>query len=232
MTNPIEQTLEHTKTAVNLLIENGYKPNEYNPHNVGAWLIGNEFGLITIQIGDDVNEALDNAVDNNTLDCMQMNQDDYLEYESKGWDDSYMLLGNASEPFWSEYLWCQKVDTSLIDGMVDSYIDAALWLACDEEESETLSDNYSNDDLSDDCYKQMANDCIEFIYYDKLLTDAYLKTQTIQQFGYDFLLTREGHGAGFWDRGLYELGDKLSNNSKTFGNIDLYIGDDNLIYSM
>ena len=48
--------------------------------------------------------------------------------------------------------------------------------------------------------------------------------------GHDFWLTRNGHGAGFWDRGLGEVGDRLSNACKAFGSYDLYIGDDGKIY--
>jgi hypothetical protein len=33
----------------------------------------------------------------------------FLSDESKGWDDSYMLLGNASEPVWSEYLSMKQI---------------------------------------------------------------------------------------------------------------------------
>lgn len=40
------------------------------------------------------------------------------------------------------------------------------------------------------------------------------------QIGHDFILTRNGHGTGFWDRGLGELGDTLTKWAKTFGTID------------
>jgi hypothetical protein len=35
--------------------------------------------------------------------------------------------------------------------------------------------------------------------------------------GHDFALTRNGHGAGFWDRGLGDAGDRLTNASKPYG---------------
>ena len=52
-----------------------------------------------------------------------------------------------------------------------------------------------------------------------------------ERLGHDFWLTRNGHGAGFWDRGLGELGQKLTEATKTFGTSDLYIGDDGKIYA-
>lgn len=36
-------------------------------------------------------------------------------------------------------------------------------------------------------------------------------------------LTRNGHGAGFWDRGLGALGTELTNACKPYGGVDLYI---------
>lgn len=34
--------------------------------------------------------------------------------------------------------------------------------------------------------------------------------------GHDLSLTRQGHGAGFWDRGLDDLGDALTKIAKSF----------------
>ena len=42
-----------------------------------------------------------------------------------------------------------------------------------------------------------------------------------EQIGHDFWLTRNGHGAGFWDRGLGEVGDKLTKICKEFKGIDV-----------
>lgn len=51
-----------------------------------------------------------------------------------------------------------------------------------------------------------------------------------EQIGHDFILTRNGHGAGFWDRGLGEIGDRLTEWAKTFGPIEsLYIDTQNCI---
>lgn len=43
-------------------------------------------------------------------------------------------------------------------------------------------------------------------------------------FGHDLALTRNGHGTGFWDRGLGELGDRLSEATKPHGesHVDIY----------
>jgi hypothetical protein len=74
-----------------------------------VYAICNEFGLIAIVYADNDQDALDAAMDNGGLDSELMDMVDYREYESKGWDDSYMLLGNAGEPVWSEYLSMKQI---------------------------------------------------------------------------------------------------------------------------
>lgn len=46
--------------------------------------------------------------------------------------------------------------------------------------------------------------------------------------GHDFILTRNGHGVGFWDRGLGELGDWLTAMAKPFGAQNAYASGDNV----
>jgi len=70
-----------------------------------AYLIGHELGTICVSYGNNEQEALDNAVDEGFMNSELMSADDYCEYERNGWGDSYIIAGNASEAFWSEYLW-------------------------------------------------------------------------------------------------------------------------------
>ena len=68
------------------------------------YAICNEFGPIAFVHADCEQMALDEAVDAGKMDSERMSDEDYQEYDSNGWDDSFILAGNASEPFWSEYL--------------------------------------------------------------------------------------------------------------------------------
>lgn len=52
---------------------------------------------------------------------------------------------------------------------------------------------------------------------------------TYEQIGHDFILTRNRHGAGFWDRGLGERGDRLTDAAHAYGEIDAYLADDGTI---
>ena len=47
--------------------------------------------------------------------------------------------------------------------------------------------------------------------------------------GNDYWYTRNGHGTGFWDRGLGELGDKLAAACR-YREVNMVRGDDGLIY--
>lgn len=77
--------------------------------------------------------------------------------------------------------------------------------------------------------EKMEEDCRKFFEdnYDILKS---LYGTRLSSHGYDFWLTRNGHGAGFWDRGYGEAGDKLSKAADAFGVCDLYVGDDGLLY--
>lgn len=97
--------------ATEILSENGYDIGEYNPHNTSAWLVHNDHTKCLV-IGDNVQGAIDNAVDSGAWDSLLMSQEDYTEYESKGWCDSYVHAGNASEPFWCEDLHIELILTA------------------------------------------------------------------------------------------------------------------------
>ena len=53
---------------------------------------------------------------------------------------------------------------------------------------------------------------------------------TPEQAGHDFWLTRNGHGAGFWDGDWPKYGNMLDKGAKCYGEFQTYQGDDGLIY--
>jgi hypothetical protein len=121
--------------------------------------------------------------------------------------------------------------------MVEHYIDTALWSSTHTEhngkhDEDIPMDQIENLGIAPETAATFAGDCYQFVLLCLDLLPEYLKENNIEQFAQDFWLTRCGHGAGFWDRGLGELGDKLSEQAKTMGNCDLYIGDDGLLYAI
>jgi hypothetical protein len=106
------------------------------------------------------------------------------------------------------------------------YIDAALWSST-HTDGEPL-DVMGVEAIHPDTRKKMCLDVINFVLKNKEL----LKASGLQdaQIGHDFWLTRNHHGAGFWDRGLGDVGQQLTDACAAFPEVDLYVGDDGKIH--
>lgn len=127
-------------------------------------------------------------------------------------------------------------EKTVIDAFTTSYIVCALWSSTDDPEAcrgEHLDDIYGLADISMRAIAQMTEDCATFQFrHGAKLARAYAAPgYTPERAGHDFWLTRNGHGAGFWDRGLGGLGDELTSAAKMYGGCDLYVGDDGKIHS-
>jgi hypothetical protein len=72
----------------------------------------------------------------------------------------------------------------------------------------------------------MAADLADFLTTNEEDLDAALETYgyTREQAAMDFWLTRNGHGAGFWDHDLGAIGQRLTANAKAYGEAYLYLG--------
>ena len=115
-----------------------------------------------------------------------------------------------------------------LERVLGAYIECALWSSTDED-GESLDGLYSADDLSDETRDEMTEDVSDFLESNEELIQA--SGLTLEQVGHDFWLTRNRHGAGFWDRGLGEVGDKLTEMAHPYGSCDLYVGDDGQVYA-
>lgn len=133
------------------------------------------------------------------------------------------------------------IDPNKLDPFLKAYIIAALWSSNDESREDggdPLDDNYSMDDLAPETLATMAADCAVFKYkYKSLWADAESPNGEYsidERAGHDYWLTRNGHGAGFWDRP--EIYGEKNANSLTeacqYQECNLYVGDDGQIYIM
>jgi hypothetical protein len=103
---------------------------------------------------------------------------------------------------------------------VEAFLECALWSStdCDENgEGSPLDENYDTGDFDEKLLAELTKDCADFV--ESNLED--LSELDAGQCGHDFWLTRNGHGTGFWDRGLGELGERLSKACKPYGGVDL-----------
>ena len=83
-------------------------------------------------------------------------------------------------------------------------------------------------DLSEETRWEIRKDCLNFQEETGDILAEYPTTP--QRDGHMFCLTRNGHGAGFWDGEYDDDGDELTNMSKPYGTMGLYLGDDGELY--
>lgn len=114
-----------------------------------------------------------------------------------------------------------------IETVTRHYIAAALWSSVDDN-CEPLGAAYDLDDIAPETLARMGEDCAAFVDTAKPFLDVADLSE--EQIGHDIWLTRNGHGAGFWDRGLGDTGRALTDIAEGFGEVWLYVGDDGLIY--
>lgn len=115
----------------------------------------------------------------------------------------------------------------MLDMFTKSYIETALWSSTDDNDA-PLDSKYGPGDISAALLATIKADCEEF----QAANAGLLEPENLDQLGHDFWLTRNHHGAGFWD-GDYEKekGRKLTEASHAYGECWWYVGDDGKIYS-
>ena len=103
----------------------------------------------------------------------------------------------------------------MLDDFTTAYVEAAEWT--EEQEGR---------EWSPEARLRVIEDCASF---QAQAGDLIYGTE--EQAGHDFWLTRNGHGAGFWDGDWPEpAASKLDELSRAFGEVWLYAGDDGLLY--
>lgn len=117
-----------------------------------------------------------------------------------------------------------------LDAFTQAYIECAFWSSTDDD-GRPLDGVEA--DPADSCIDAMAADCAAFqAEHGGLLAECGASSERA---GHDFWLTRNHHGAGFWDRGDDDYPkaarDRLTAAAHTAGECELYIGDDGLIYA-
>lgn len=115
------------------------------------------------------------------------------------------------------------------DSALPHYLETALWSSTGDDD-EPLDADFGAEDIAPESVASAREELAGFLAYvaechpeslDELASDP-------ARAGHDFWLTRNGHGAGFWD-GDWEHGTALTKASKTFGSSDAYVGDDGSI---
>lgn len=114
---------------------------------------------------------------------------------------------------------------------------AALWSTTGDDDAErngvpyeNLDDVFTPEDVTGEAEAVLVKLIDDFFDLAGDLLDEY--PMTAEQIGHDLILTTNRHGAGFWDRGLGELGTKLTDIAQSLGGYELYVGDDEKLYTV
>ena len=124
-----------------------------------------------------------------------------------------------------------------LDRFTLGYVEAMVWTDCNCD-SEELADK-DCDDFAPETWAKIKADCDAFqaACADDIAA-ANEAGRDDDYLGHDFWLTRNGHGTGFWDRRELEADgvgarlDAACGYGTAFRGVDLYLGDDGLVYMM
>jgi hypothetical protein len=132
---------------------------------------------------------------------------------------------------------------TFVNPTVRALAETILWSSVDETES-PLDEKFSAEDINDSCLNRLYSEYTQFIdNVEKQITqifgdewdsidEFYDVIQPVQnQAEHDFIMTRNGHGCGFWDGDWMPcVSEILTEAAKAFPEIDAVVGDDGKVY--
>ena len=117
-----------------------------------------------------------------------------------------------------------------LDEFTRGFIEAALSMVPDDE-GKAHNKSYDIADIVPSTLREMVDDCKDFQESNVADLEEYRERgRSDTDAGYDFFLTRNGHGAGFWAPRLGALGERLTKAAKVYGSFDLYVGENGKLY--
>jgi hypothetical protein len=113
-----------------------------------------------------------------------------------------------------------------LDPFTRAYLEAALWASIGDDD-EPLDGLYTVDDIADESLIEHAEACRQF----QEANAADLEGRNLIRAGQDFWLTRNRHGAGYWDGDYPDgAGRRLTDAAHAWGSSDACVGDDGHIH--
>lgn len=136
--------------------------------------------------------------------------------------------------------------------VLNSYLECALWTVEEqlgEQDNEDFEEMYGDsreesgvseyveeawinvNNIDPDSKLKAYEDIKRFLDDEAVKSAIFAEEIDEEQLGHDIWLTRNGHGAGFFDR-MYDSENEqiLTNKAKSLGSSDVYLGDDKVIY--
>lgn len=109
-----------------------------------------------------------------------------------------------------------------IDNVLKSYIKSLLWSSGEEFDGYSISDF---DQKYIDATKKDISKFLDMVGQDEDAIEE-MNTYSEEDFGHNLALSRNGHGAGFFD----DNNDKLQDLARQLGPAEVYVGDDNRLH--
>lgn len=141
--------------------------------------------------------------------------------------------------------WIHREIPAMLEKATRAYLHCALWSSNNDDSRiqagapENMDDEFDIEDIAESVRDEAKKDVETMLVH---AATQFAKTPEArdiwdaEQLGHDFWLTRNRHGAGFWDRvssghPAYDFGQEMTNYAKLCGTVDLYVGDDNKVYA-
>lgn len=117
-----------------------------------------------------------------------------------------------------------------MNAFVRQYLETALWAEADDD-GQPLDAKYGVEDFAPEAVLKAEQDCDLFRASNVGDLASIPDFKDATDIAHDFWLTRNGHGAGFWDGDYPEaMGERLTASAQSFGECYPYVGDDGKVY--
>lgn len=144
----------------------------------------------------------------------------YDKMTRKGIDQGGILSTSAENIVLYDYLTEKRA--AMIKDIKTGYMGALAWCTWDCPDFEAPE----HFEVSDNIEKLVSNIVDHFIEITPIVDiAAYLEHFDAYHVGHDLYLTSHRHGAGFWDRGLDSLGDRLTQNAEQCKELHVFYQD-------
>lgn len=139
------------------------------------------------------------------------------EYPPSRAEERKILSHALDVLIWSEHAYCvHDEDGACIAQATDCECEKVSPDALDLPE---MIDGIGEIEFVEEQKEALFEQIVAFVNDPAVLADLEATGQSLEQCGHDFILTRNGHGAGFWDRGHGEAGNRLSEAAKAYGEV-------------
>lgn len=103
-----------------------------------------------------------------------------------------------------------------VDAVARAYVDCAIWSETDTDRPDCPGGAETWDDVAPDDLAHIVEMVSSFV--EDNASDILASGMSAEQCGHDLWLTRNRHGAGFWDRGYPgPIGDRLTAAAHSLG---------------